>query len=92
MMTHSSRDFPYLAAAAVAAAVLIAVGAPMVSLVPFALVLACPLMMLLMMRGMSGTRDGAEDHTGHGCEHDTTRQSEAVVARHRSHGTGASRT
>src|SRR5581483_2125820 len=55
-MQHN-RMFPYLAGGAVVAAVLIAVGAPLTSLLPFVLVLACPLMMVFMMRGMSGTRD-----------------------------------
>lgn len=78
---HHNRMFPYLAAGAVVAAVLIAVGAPLTSLLPFVLVLACPLMMIFMMRGMAGTR-GREDHTGHGCEHDqTTHDAEAVHGR-----------
>lgn len=81
-MTHSSRYFPYLVGAAVVAAVLIAVGAPLASLLPFALVLACPLMMILMMRGMSGMRQG-EDHAGHGCEHDPTRKAEPAVSHRR---------
>jgi Flp pilus assembly protein TadB len=76
-MQHN-RMFPYLAAGAVVAAVLIAVGAPLTSLLPFVFVLACPLMMVFMMRGMAGSRD-REDHTGHGCEHDPTgRKAEAA--------------
>ena len=82
-MTHSSRYFPYLVGAAVVAAVLIAVGAPWASLLPFALVLACPLMMILMMRGASGMHQSGENHTGHGCEHDKTRKAEAAVSRRR---------
>ena len=78
-MQHRSM-FPYLAGAALVAAVLIAVGAPFASLLPFALVLACPLMMIFMMRGMSRSRD-SENHTGHGCEHDTTRTSEPPATR-----------
>jgi choline-glycine betaine transporter len=75
-MKHSNRMFPYLVAAAAVAAVLIAVGAPLASLAPFAIVLLCPLMMVLMMRGMGGmaSTHGREDHTGHGCEHDPTRE------------------
>jgi hypothetical protein len=37
-----SKYFPYLIGAAALAAVLIAVGAPLASLLPFAIVLACP--------------------------------------------------
>ena len=74
-MTHSSRYFPYVVGAAVVAAVLIAVGAPLASLVPFAFVLVCPLMMFFMMKGMAGMHGGSgEDHTGHGCDHDPTRR------------------
>lgn len=73
-MQHN-RMFPYLAAAAAAAAVLIAIGAPFASLLPFALLLACPLMMVVMMRGMSGSH-GTEDHPGEGSEHDSTRKVE----------------
>ena len=82
-MTHGSRYFPYLVGAAVVAAVLIAVGAPWASLLPFALVLACPLMMILMMRGMSGMHHSGDDHTGHGCEHDPTRKAEPALSHHR---------
>ncbi len=62
-MTHSNRYFPYMLGAAVVAALLIAFGAPLASLLPFALVLACPLMMIFMMKGMSGMHGGGEDHT-----------------------------
>ena len=75
-MTHSNRMVPWLVGAAAVAAVLIAVGAPLASLLPFAIILACPLMMFVMMRGMSGSHHDREDHTGHGCEHDPTRRAE----------------
>ena len=40
----------------------------------YVLILAvCPLMMFFMMRSMGGM-GGKEDHIGHGCEHDPTRQ------------------
>ena len=78
-MQHN-RMFAYLAVAAVAAAVLISVGAPLASLLAFALLLACPLMMVFMMRGMSGSHS-SEDHTGHGCEHDPTRKGEPPAGR-----------
>jgi hypothetical protein len=77
-----NRMFPYLIVAAAVAAVLIAVGVPIVSLLPVAVFLACPLMMVFMMRGMSGSH-GSEDHTGHGCEHDPTRNAEPPIGRAR---------
>lgn len=40
---HNKRMRPYLAGAAIVAAVLVAVGAPLASLLPFALLLVCPL-------------------------------------------------
>ncbi len=70
-MMHTKRMFPYLVGAAAVAAILIALGVPLASFLPFAFILLCPLMMFVMMRGMGGMHSG-EDHTGHGCEHDTT--------------------
>lgn len=75
-MTHPNSTAPWLVGAAAVAAILIAVGAPLASLLPFAIVLACPLMMFVMMRGMAGMHAGPEDHTGHGCEHDPNRRAE----------------
>jgi len=72
---HTNRMLPYLAAAAVVAAVLVAVGAPLASLLPFALLLVCPLMMVLMMRRMSGS--GA-DHTGPAPEQDPATNADPV--------------
>ena len=72
-MMRCNRMFPYLVGAAAVAAVLALLGVPLGAVVPFAVVLACPLMMIVMMRGMGG---GGEDHSGHGCEHDLTRTSE----------------
>ena len=77
---QQNRMFPYLAGAALIAAVLIAIGAPLASLLPFALLLACPLMMVFMMRGMSGSH-GREDHTGHGCDHAPTAKAERPTGR-----------
>ncbi len=74
-MKHTNKMFPYLIGAAAVAAALIAFGAPLGALVPFAFVLVCPLMMVVMMRGMGGMH-GREDHTGHGCEHDPAREAE----------------
>ena len=70
-MAHCNRMVPYLVGAAAIAAVLAVLGVPLGALLPFGVVLLCPLMMIVMMRGMSGM--GHEDHTGHGCEHDATR-------------------
>ena len=75
-MTHTNRFVPYLIGAAALAVVLAALGFPLASLLPFAIVLACPLMMIFMMRGMAGMHGGGEDHTGHGCEHDPARHVE----------------
>ena len=75
-MTRTSRMTPWLVGAAAFAAILIAFGAPLASLLPFAIVLACPLMMVVMMRGMGGMHGGGEDHTGHGCEHDPSHRAE----------------
>lgn len=72
-MTHTNRVAPWLLGSAALAAVLIAVGAPLSSLLPFAIVLACPAMMLLMMRGMGGMHGQKEEHAGHGCDHDPNR-------------------
>jgi hypothetical protein len=80
-MKHSNRT-PYLIAAAAAAAALIAFGAPLAALAPFAIVLLCPLMMVVMMHGMGGKR-GSEDHTGHGCEHDPSREAAVPPTSHR---------
>ena len=70
-MSNSRRMSPHLIGAAVAALVTIAVGAPRISLLPLMLVIVCPLMMFMMMRGMTD-KGTPEDHTGHGCEHDPT--------------------
>ena len=78
-----SKYFPYLIGAAAVTAVLIAFGAPLASLLPFAIVLACPLMMIFMMKGMAGMHGSGEDHTGHGCEHDPTRTAEPPVSHQR---------
>ena len=81
-MKHSNKMFPYMIGAAAVAAVLIALGGPLASLAPFAIVLLCPLMMVVMMRGM-GAMHGREDRTGHGSEHDPTRETESPTSRRR---------
>lgn len=80
-MQHS-KWFPYLVLAAAAAAILIAAGVPLAAFLPFVFLLACPLMMVFMMRGMGGMHSG-EDHTGHGCEHDPTGTPTPPSAGHR---------
>jgi hypothetical protein len=69
-MNHS-RTHIYLLGAAAVAAVLVIAKVPLAGILPFGLLLMCPLMMFFMMKGMSGTGT-KEDHTGHGCEHDST--------------------
>ncbi len=67
--------FFYLFGVVVVVVVFIVVGVLFVMMLLFAFVLFCPIMMFMMMRGMSGgMHDNSEDHTGHGCEHDPTRQ------------------
>ena len=73
---HTNRMLPYVGAAAVVSAVLIAVGAPLASLLPFALLLVCPLTMVLMMRRMSGSH-GA-NHTGPAPEQDPATTADPV--------------
>lgn len=79
-MNHQ-KMVPYLVGAVAVAAVLSVFGVPLAALLPFAVLLACPLMMFFMMRGMGGMggmsgMGSQEDHTGHGCEHDPTRHLE----------------
>jgi hypothetical protein len=82
---HNNRMPIYLVAAVAVAVVLRVGGVPYTSLLPFALLLACPLMMIFMMKGMGvvggGKKDDTEDHTGHGCEHDPTRTVEHPARR-----------
>ena len=71
---RNNRMFTYIVGVAAVAAVLGLAGVRLAILFPLALIVACPLMMIFMMRGMSGMHgEGSEDHTGHGCEHDPTR-------------------
>lgn len=73
---HTNRLPAYVVCAALVAGVLAVFGVPLTALVPLAVLLACPLMMIFMMRGMSGMHGHGEDHTGHGCEHDPARHVE----------------
>jgi hypothetical protein len=70
---QQSKRFPYLVLVAAAAVLLVAAGLPPGLLIGFLFLLACPLMMVVMMRNMGGMDNKGEDHTGHGCEHDPTR-------------------
>ena len=73
---HMNRMPIYLVGAAVFALALRSAGVPFTSLLPFVILLACPLMMIFMMKGMGGMggkKADTEDHTGHGCEHDSAR-------------------
>jgi hypothetical protein len=56
----------FVAAGALVPGLLVA-GTSLQAVLPFLLLLACPLMMVLMMRGMGGHGD----HPGHGGGHDT---------------------
>lgn len=61
-MSHKNTG-PYIVAGGVVAAALILAGVPFASLLPFAILLLCPLMMIFMMRGMAhgGTSKDASD-------------------------------
>ena len=62
--------------------VLSVAGVSLATLAPLAVLLVCPLMMFFMMRGMAGMHGtAAEDHTGHGCEHDPTRTADPPASR-----------
>ena len=80
-MTRSNRLMLLGAGVAAVAVLLIAFGTPVAMLLPFAVALACPLVMVFMMRGMAGHHAGPEDHTGHGCEHDPTRQADSPASK-----------
>ncbi|MEO8698194.1 MAG: DUF2933 domain-containing protein [Acidimicrobiales bacterium] len=67
---HHKSTYVMLGVAGVALALAFAFDISPAYILIFAV---CPLMMLFMMRSMGGM-DDKEDHTGHGCEHDPTRQ------------------
>jgi amino acid permease len=51
---QQSKWLPCLLLAAATAAILMVAGVSLASFLPFVVALACPLMMLVMMRGMAG--------------------------------------
>ena len=67
------RTARYCVALALVAAVALALGAPVGRLLPLALALACPLMMVLMMKGMHGAHRASneEPHAHSGQDGDT---------------------
>jgi len=70
-----ARSLPmYVIAGAAVALVAFVAGVPLASLLPFAIILVCGLMMFFMMRNMGSVHGGGEDrrehkdsddHTGH---------------------------
>jgi hypothetical protein len=81
-MQHDRMPTYLLAAAAIACALVIA-GLPLAAFLPYALLLTCPLMMILMMRGIGASHRSSQDHTGHGCEHDPTRKAQPPTSHQR---------
>ena len=69
-MKHSNRMTPYLIGAAVLAVVMLAFGAPGISLAPLLFVLVCPLMMFFMMRGMDHNPQANHVHPPEGHSQD----------------------
>jgi choline-glycine betaine transporter len=68
-MKSSNYGLFAVAAAVVFVGVLLA-GVPLETLALLLILLACPLMMIFMMKGMHG---GGNDHTGHDHDHPSTR-------------------
>lgn len=58
---HGTHMKCLLVAAGALTVGLLVAGTPIQTLLPFALLLACPLMMIVMMRGMGG-HDGGQQH------------------------------
>ena len=72
-MTLTTRDtmnhrrmYPYLLGAAAVAAVLVLAGVPFAGILPFAVILLCPVMMFFMMKNMGSMNNSNGDHAGHG--------------------------
>jgi hypothetical protein len=62
-MHGKTMTYVLVAGAALVAGLLLA-GSPVQALLPFVLLLACPLMMIVMMRGMGGHGDGHSNDAG----------------------------
>ena len=62
-MHGKTMRYVLVAAAALVAGLLLA-GSPVQAVLPFLLLLACPLMMIVMMRGMGGHGDGHSHDAG----------------------------
>lgn len=82
-MMRCNRMLRYLLGVAAVGAVLVAFGVRLGSLLPLLALLACPLMMVFMMRGMGNMHGGGGDHSGHGCEHDPSREIELPTSTRR---------
>ena len=54
-MMRCTRMLPYLVVAAAVGAVFAIAGVPLGTILPFAVVLVCPLMMFVMMRAMTSS-------------------------------------
>jgi len=72
---HGTRMRYLLVAAGALVVGLLAAGTPVRSVLPVVLLLACPLMMVFMMRGMGG------HGSGHGCGHGSDHGSDHGGAR-----------
>ena len=57
-------------------------GLPAGSLALLAVIVACPLMMFFMMRGMHGDQGGHGDHGGSGSEHEAHQRDAADTGSH----------
>lgn len=67
---HANHLKHMLIGGAAILAVLVLAGVPLATAATYALALACPLMMVFMMRGMNHGGNGEpHDHTGHASHH-----------------------
>lgn len=71
---HAHRMIPWLIGTMAVAAVVAALGVPPASLLPLAVVLAVPLLIIALLGALAGKPAGPLDHRGHGCEHDPYRR------------------
>ena len=78
---HGTHMRYLLVAAAALVVGLLAAGTPVQSLLPYVLLLACPLMMVFMMRGMGGHAGRGNDHHGDQSHHDPASDRDATGSR-----------